>query len=128
MAPGDIALVKADEPPMLDERVAETVVVRRVEHLEQDGGRRRAELVDLVEHADRVPAAEPRHLAQDRAGLRVLPRAVVATQVRLVVQCAPSRDSRLQSQGAMSSIPADAGWASPALCPYSGLDKSAFAV
>ena len=70
----------------IDERVAETAVLLRVEHLEQDGGRRGAELVDLVEHEDRVLAAHLPHLAQDRAGLRIPPGTVVAAQVGLVVQ------------------------------------------
>ena len=71
-----------------DETVAEAIVLLRVEHLEQDGGRRGAELVDLVEHEDRVVAAHPPHLAQDRAGLCISPGAVVAAQVRLVAQSA----------------------------------------
>ena len=70
----------------LDESVAEAVVLGRVEHLEQDGGRVRAELVELVEHEDRVLAADAAQLAQDGAGLRPLPGAVVAAQVRLVAQ------------------------------------------
>ena len=70
----------------LDERIAEAVVLRRVEHFEQDGGRVGAELVDLVEHEDRVLAAHAPQLAQDGAGLRPLPGAVVAAQVRLVTQ------------------------------------------
>ena len=45
-----------------------------------------AELVDLVEHEDRVAAAHPPQLAQDPAGLRVSPGAVVAPQIRLVPQ------------------------------------------
>ena len=45
-----------------------------------------AELVDLVEHEDRVLAAHAPQLAQDGAGLRSLPGAVVAAQVRLVTQ------------------------------------------
>ena len=57
----------------LDERVAERVILLRVEHLEQDGGRGGAELVDLVEHEHGVVAAHPLHLAQDQAGLRVSP-------------------------------------------------------
>ena len=77
---------RAEIERQLDERVAERVILLRVEHLEQDRGRRGAELVDLVEHEDRVAAAHPPHLAQDRAGLRVSPGAVVAAQVRLVVQ------------------------------------------
>ena len=86
----------------LDECVAEAVVLRRVEHLEQDRGRRGAELVDLVEHVaahpsplaqDRaglapaqiveLPSTHPSPLAQDRAGLRVPPGPVVAAQVVL---------------------------------------------
>ena len=69
-----------------DETVLEVGVLLRVEHLEQHGGRRGAELVDLVEHEDGVVASHPPHLAQDRAGLRVSPGAVVAPQVRRVVQ------------------------------------------
>ena len=72
----------------LDEGVAEAVVLGRVEHLEQDRGRLSAELVELVEHEDRVLAADAAQLAQDRAGLRPLPGAVVAAQVRLVAQAA----------------------------------------
>ena len=52
----------------LHERVAEAGVLRRVEHLEQHRGRLRTDLVDLVEHEDRVPAAHPPQLAQDEAG------------------------------------------------------------
>ena len=70
----------------LHERVAEVGVLRRVEHLEQHRGRRRADLVDLVEHHDRILAAHPPQLAQDPARLRVLPGPVVAAQVRLVAQ------------------------------------------
>ncbi len=70
----------------LDEGVAEAVMLGRVEHLEQDGGRLGAELVDLVEHEDRVLATDAAQLAQDGAGLRPLPGAVVAAQVRLVAQ------------------------------------------
>ena len=70
----------------LDEHVAKSVALLGVDHLEQHGGRRGAELVDLVEHEHRVIASHAPHLAQDRAGLRVSPGAVVAAQVRLVVQ------------------------------------------
>ena len=70
----------------LDEGVAEAGVLLGVEHLEQHLGRLPAELVDLVEHDDRVLRAEPPELAQDDAGLRILPRPVVAPQVRLVAQ------------------------------------------
>ena len=69
----------------LDEGVAEAVVLLGVEDLEQDCGGRGAELVDLVEHEDGVLAADAPQLAQDGAGLRVLPGAVVAAQVGVVV-------------------------------------------
>ena len=72
----------------LGEGVAEAVVLLRVEHLEQDGGGRGAELVDLVEHEDGVSGADASQLAQDRAGLGVPPGAVVAAQVGLVVEAA----------------------------------------
>jgi len=70
----------------LDESVAEPVVLRRVEHLEQDRGRAGAHLVDLVEEDDGVPRADPPHLAQQPPRLRVPPGPVVAAQVRLVPQ------------------------------------------
>ena len=58
--PGRLVRRRDEEHPgqvegQLDERVVETVVLRRVEHLEQYPGRAGGELVDLVEHEDRVP-------------------------------------------------------------------------
>ena len=70
----------------LDEGVAEAVVLGGVEDLEQDGGGRGAELVDLVEDEDGVSGAGEPQLAQDGAGLGVPPGAVVAAQVGLVVE------------------------------------------
>ena len=70
----------------LHERVAEARVLFRIEHLEQHRRRRRADLVELVEHEHRVPAAHPPQLAQDPARLRILPGPVVAPQVGLVPQ------------------------------------------
>ena len=57
----------------LDERVAEAVVLRRVEHFEQDGGRVGAELVDLVEHEDRDADVAAAERAGDGHGQRPLP-------------------------------------------------------
>ena len=70
----------------LDEGVAEAVVLGGVEDLEQDGGGRGAELVDLVEDEDGVAGAGEPQLPQDGAGLGIPPRAVVAAQVGLVVE------------------------------------------
>ena len=66
--------------------VSEAVVLGGVEDLEQDGGGRGAELVDLVEDEDGVSGAGGPQLAQDGAGLGVPPRSVVAAQVGVVVE------------------------------------------
>ena len=61
----------------LGERVAETALLFRIEHFEEHRGRRGPDLVHLVQHDDRVSVPDPPELAEDRAGLRPVPRAVV---------------------------------------------------
>ena len=71
-----------------DERVAKTALLLRIEYLEEHRGGRWPDLVHLVEHDDRVSVPDPPELAEDRAGLRPVPRAVVAPQVRVIVEAA----------------------------------------
>ena len=73
--------------------VAERVVLRRVEHLEQRGGRiarprAGAELVDLVEQHDGVHRAGLGDRLDDAAGLRADVRAPVAADLGLVADAA----------------------------------------
>ena len=80
--------------------VAERVVLRRVEHLQQRGGRvagPRAgrELVDLVEQHDRVHRAGLGDRLDDAPGLRPDVRAAVAADLRLVADPAEGHADEL---------------------------------
>ena len=84
--------------------VAERVVLRRVEHLEQ--GRRRvaapvaADLVHLVEQHDRVHRAGLRHGPDDPPGLRTDVGAAVSTDLGLVAHAAEGDADELATEGA----------------------------
>ena len=84
--------------------VGERVVLLGVEHLEQ---RRRgiaaevvAELVDLVEHEDRVVGAGLLHALDDAAGQRADVGAAVAADLGLVVHAAERDADELAAEGA----------------------------
>ena len=82
--------------------VAERVVLRRVEHLEQ-GGRRvaavvRADLVDLVEQHDRVHRAGLLDRPDDAAGQRADVRAPVAADLGLVAHAAEGDADELAAE------------------------------
>ena len=97
--------------------VAEGVVLRRVEHLEQ--GRRRvaavvgADLVDLVEQDDRVHRAGLLDGADDPAGQGADVRAPVAADLGLVAHAAEGDPDEVAAEGARDGLAerglADAG-------------------
>ena len=94
--------------------VAERVVLRRVEHLEQR--RRRiaapvgADLVDLVEHDDRVHGAGVAQGAHQPAGQRADVGPAMAADLRLVAHAAERHADELPARGARDRL-ADRGLA-----------------
>src|SRR6185436_16550127 len=72
--------------------IVEAVVLLRVEHLEQRGGRIpaeiRAHLVDLVEQEDGIVRAHALQVLDDLAGQRADVRAPVAPDLRLITHAA----------------------------------------
>ena len=57
------------------------------------------DLVDLVEHDNRVPVADPPELAEDRAGLRPVPGTVMPPQLRVVMESAARQPDVATPQG-----------------------------
>ena len=89
--------------------IAERDVLLRVEHLEQRRRRIAAEvgadLVDLVEHEDRVAGARLVDALEDAAGQRADVGAAVAADLGLVAHAAEREAHELASQGARDRAP-----------------------
>ena len=88
--------------------VLEGVVLLRIEDLEQGRGRIatevHADLVDLVEHEDRVVAARGLDVLDDPAGQRADVRAPVAADLRLVVDAAQAHAHELAAHGPRDAL------------------------
>src|SRR6185437_16270341 len=88
--------------------VAESRVLLRVEHLEQRRGgialKARSELVDLIEHENRIAAAGLAQALDDVARQRTDVGAAVAANLRLVVHAAQAGTHELQAERARDAL------------------------